>query len=159
MSFFSIIIIVVASIIGMEALAYFMHKYIMHGFMWSWHKTHHIPHKNKLEKNDLFGVFFALPSIIFIFIGIRYLPILYYIGVGIGVYGLLYFVFHDMVVHQRIKTPLPRNISYLKRIIQAHRLHHAVEEKDGAVSFGFLYAPPIKELKQALHYNQSHPKS
>jgi beta-carotene 3-hydroxylase len=29
----------------------------------------------------------------------------------------------------------------MKRIVQAHRLHHAVESKHGTVSFGFLWAP------------------
>jgi beta-carotene 3-hydroxylase len=33
-------------------------------------------------------------------------------------------------------------------------MHHAVHEKDGAISFGFLYARPLPELKrefQRLH--------
>ena len=35
-------------------------------------------------------------------------------------------------------------------IVQAHRLHHAVETKAGAVSFGFLWAPPAETLKAEL---------
>jgi beta-carotene 3-hydroxylase len=27
-------------------------------------------------------------------------------------------------------------------------MHHAVHEKDGAISFGFLYARPLPELKE-----------
>ena len=38
----------------------------------------------------------------------------------------------------------------MKRIVQAHRLHHAVETKAGTVSFGFLYAPPAEMLKAEL---------
>jgi beta-carotene 3-hydroxylase len=38
----------------------------------------------------------------------------------------------------------------MKRIVQAHRLHHAVETKDGTVSFGFLWAPPPEALKAEL---------
>jgi transposase-like protein len=34
---------------------------------------------------------------------------------------------------------VPRS-SYMKRIVQAHRLHHAPETKDGSVSFGFIWA-------------------
>lgn len=34
-----------------------------------------------------------------------------------------------------------------KRLLQAHRLHHAVESRDGTVSFGFLIAPSAARLK------------
>ena len=40
--------------------------------------------------------------------------------------------------------------TYLKRIVQAHRLHHAVEAREGGVSFGFLYAPRPEALKAEL---------
>jgi beta-carotene 3-hydroxylase len=42
----------------------------------------------------------------------------------------------------------------MKRIVQAHRLHHAVEEREGAVSFGFLWAPPAERLKARLGREQ-----
>jgi beta-carotene 3-hydroxylase len=38
---------------------------------------------------------------------------------------------------------------YLQRIIKAHHIHHATRTKDGAVSFGFVYAPPLDKLKAA----------
>ena len=38
----------------------------------------------------------------------------------------------------------------MKRIVQAHRLHHAVETKEGTVSFGFLVAPHPTDLKRTL---------
>jgi beta-carotene 3-hydroxylase len=38
----------------------------------------------------------------------------------------------------------------MKRIIQAHRLHHIVETKAGTVSFGFLWAPKPEALKAEL---------
>ena len=38
----------------------------------------------------------------------------------------------------------------LERIVQAHRLHHAVETKHGTVSFGFLWAPKPEDLKAEL---------
>jgi beta-carotene 3-hydroxylase len=40
--------------------------------------------------------------------------------------------------------------AYWKRLIQAHRFHHAVHTKDGAVSFGFLMAPDVRKLKAQL---------
>ena len=39
---------------------------------------------------------------------------------------------------------------YMKRIVQAHRLHHVVETKEGTVSFGFLVAPRPEDLKREL---------
>jgi beta-carotene 3-hydroxylase len=39
---------------------------------------------------------------------------------------------------------------YMKRIVQAHRLHHVVETKAGTVSFGFLVAPSPEALKAEL---------
>ncbi len=144
------ILLVISATIMMEGVAYYGHKYIMHGMMWSWHKSHHEPHDNTFEKNDLFAVVFSIPSIVMIFVGLRYAEPLLYIGLGIALYGFIYFVFHDIIVHQRIKVTLPRRSAYLKRIIQAHRLHHAVESKEGAVSFGFLYASPARDLKDEL---------
>jgi beta-carotene 3-hydroxylase len=44
---------------------------------------------------------------------------------------------------------VPRS-GYLRRVYQAHRLHHALETKEGAVSFGFVYAPPPERLKAEL---------
>jgi beta-carotene 3-hydroxylase len=38
----------------------------------------------------------------------------------------------------------------MKRIVQAHRLHHVVETKYGTVSFGFLVAPSPEALSAEL---------
>ena len=63
---------------------------------------------------------------------------------------MIYFGFHDVIVHRRLPTRyLPRS-TYMKRIVQAHRLHHVVETKRGTVSFGFLVAPRPEALKATL---------
>jgi beta-carotene 3-hydroxylase len=38
----------------------------------------------------------------------------------------------------------------LRRLYQSHRLHHAVDGKDGCVSFGFVFAPSPERLKKQL---------
>ena len=48
--------IVIATILAMEGVAWASHKYIMHGPGWAWHRDHHEPHDNVLEKNDLYGL-------------------------------------------------------------------------------------------------------
>ncbi len=127
----------------MEGMAWFTHKYIMHGIMWNWHESHHVHHKNALEKNDLFSVVFGVLSTLTIIIGAEieaYRPLLW-IGLGIASYGLCYFIFHDIIVHRRIKVKFKTKNTYLKRLIKAHYVHHEVHEKEGAEAFGFLYAP------------------
>ena len=55
------LITLIVTFIFMEFIAWFSHKYIMHGFLWSWHKDHHIKnHKSWFERNDLFFLFYAL---------------------------------------------------------------------------------------------------
>jgi beta-carotene 3-hydroxylase len=134
--------IIFFTVIFMELFAWASHKYLMHGFMWRWHQSHHIKHSNLLEKNDLFGLLFALFSCICIVIGstsIKY-GLLFPIGIGIAVYGLFYFLFHDIIVHKRINHKLIFKNQYLKRIIKAHHIHHKTQSKKGAEAFGFLYA-------------------
>ena len=48
-------LIVLATVVAMEWVAWASHKYIMHGFGWGWHRDHHEPHDNLLEKNDLYA--------------------------------------------------------------------------------------------------------
>jgi beta-carotene 3-hydroxylase len=66
----------------------------------------------------------------------------------------LYFFMHDGLVHQRwLFKYVPRK-GYLKRVYQAHRLHHAVKGRDGCVSFGFIYAEPAAKLREKLQDNR-----
>ena len=143
-------LVFLATLAGMELFAWWAHKYVMHGWGWGWHKSHHEPRTSWFEKNDLYAVVFAGVAILLIALGTAGYGPLEWIGAGMTAYGFLYFVAHDGLVHHR--WPLryvPRN-GYLKRLYQAHRLHHAVEGKERCVSFGFLYAPPLPVLKQQL---------
>jgi beta-carotene 3-hydroxylase len=63
-------------------------------------------------------------------------------------------VFHDGLVHQRWPFKYIPRKGYLKRVYQAHRLHHAVKGKDRCVSFGFVYAPPVEKLVRELQENR-----
>ncbi|MFO1014925.1 MAG: sterol desaturase family protein [Caulobacteraceae bacterium] len=134
----------------MEGFAWFTHKYVMHGFMWVWHRSHHEPRAGIFELNDLFAVVFALPAIVCIYAGVHGIPLLLPVGLGITAYGAMYSVFHDGLVHRRYKVPFSGRSKFWKRLIQAHRLHHAIPTKDGCVSFGFLLAPSARSLKAQL---------
>jgi len=139
-----------AAFIFMEGFAWFTHKYVMHGFGWVWHKSHHEPRTGIFELNDLFAVVFATPAIVCIYLGVHGLPLLLPIGLGITAYGAVYFMFHDGLVHKRYPVPMNGRSKFWKRLIQAHRIHHAVGTKHGCVSFGFLIAQPVRELKAQL---------
>lgn len=124
----------------MEVAAWATHKYVMHGFLWVIHKDHHLPDHRKLEKNDLFALFFALPSIALIAIGASGgFGFPFFAGIGIALYGLAYFWFHDIVVHRRLHVFGGYRNKYLNSVIAAHLDHHR-----GRSNFGFLFLVPTR---------------
>lgn len=145
-------LIFLATVAAMELFAYVMHRWVMHGPGWFLHASHHRPRTGPFEWNDLYGAIFAVPSITLIWLGVQggWGPQVTAIGAGIAGYGAIYFGFHDWIVHQRLPHRIVPRSAYFKRIVQAHRLHHAVESKHGTVSFGFLWAPPVEVLKAQL---------
>ncbi len=156
--------IVVLTVVMMELFSIVAHKYIMHGFGWGWHRSHHEPRTGWFEKNDLYALVFAGVAIVLIYLGTEGRHPLEWIGAGMTAYGVLYFVAHDGLVHRRWPFQYVPRRGYLKRLYQAHRMHHAVQGKEDAVSFGFLYAPPadvlkrqLQALQQARHGRQPRP--
>ena len=135
---------------GMEALAWVVHRFVMHGMLWCWHKSHHTRRAGMFELNDLFAVIFATPAILLIWLGVHvsvwYLPI----GLGFTAYGAAYALFHDGLVHKRFPLPVDGRHPWWRATVQAHRLHHAVHTKAGCVSFGFLWTRPVPRLKAEL---------
>lgn len=137
--------------VGMEGFAWVMHRYVMHGPLWCWHHSHHEPRHGRFERNDLFAFVFALPAIILIYVGVQMgSPTALAIGLGITAYGAVYFMFHDGLVHGRFRVPIDGRRGFWKTRMQAHRIHHAVESKEGCVSFGFLLVRPPQVLKADL---------
>ena len=147
--------LVLASVLAMEGVAWASHKYVMHGLAWGWHRDHHEPHGGALEKNDRFGVVGAGVSIAFfaagspLVLGERAWPPGTWIGLGVLLYGVIYTAVHDGLVHQRWFRWVPRG-GYARRIVQAHKLHHATIGKEGGVSFGFVLARDPAVLRREL---------
>ena len=140
------------AVAAMEGVAYATHRWVMHGIGWSLHRSHHRPRHGWFEANDWYAAIFAVPSFLLIFGGLQlgWGEWTVWVGSGIAAYGAIYFFFHDVIVHKRIAHRYVARAPYMKRITQAHRLHHAVESKEGAVSFGFLVAPRPESLKAQL---------
>lgn len=133
----------------MEFMAWFTHKYIMHGFLWSLHKDHHHKdHDSWFERNDAFFIFYAVVSIVCFYLwsyeGIWFgLPI----GLGIFAYGLTYFLVHDIFIHQRFKLFRNANNWYAKGVRRAHKIHHKHLGKNKGENFGMLIVP-LKYFKK-----------
>lgn len=127
----------------MEGIAWFTHKYVMHGFLWMWHKDHHRPNpSNFFQKNDYFFLVFATPGILGILFGITTpYQFLLFLGLGITAYGMTYFIIHDVFIHRRLKWFRTSDYRYLKAVQRAHKIHHKhLEAKDGEC-FGLLWFP------------------
>lgn len=155
MSIGAAILIVAATFLAMEFVAWSSHKYVMHGFGWGWHRDHHEPHDRVLEKNDRYALVGAAMSIGMFALGS---PLVMggsawapgtWVGLGILLYGVVYSLIHDGLVHQRYFKWVPRK-GYARRLVQAHKLHHATIGKEGGVSFGFVFARDPAALKREL---------
>lgn len=134
------ILIIFFCIIAMELIAIISHKYIMHGPGWFLHKSHHQKHKNIFELNDIYFIFFSTPSIFSIIFGmLESNYILLSIGIGIMLYGLIYILLHDVVVHQRFGIKINiKKYSYLNKIKRSHLKHHSNKNKENSTNFGFI---------------------
>jgi len=135
------IITMIITFLFMEFVAWFLHKYVMHGFGWYLHEDHHRSSKGRFEKNDVFGLFFAILSFLLILSGfLGGYDIRFALGIGVMLYGLGYFLVHDTFFHRRIKIKHRPKSKYIKRVIKAHSVHHQKSKAYGGICFGFLYA-------------------
>lgn len=133
--------ITIGTFIFMEGVAWFAHKYIMHGILWVLHKDHHQKKPRFFEKNDSFFLIFATPSIVLFFFGARSgFNWMFYVALGIMLYGIAYFMIHDVVIHQRFKWFTRSNNRYINAIKRAHKMHHKHLERHDGESFGMLFA-------------------
>lgn len=145
------LLITVGTFLLMELVTWCTHKYVMHGFLWYLHEDHHQPkYQGVFEKNDAFFVIFAIPSILLFYFGaIPSLNYLFFIGLGILLYGIAYFLVHDVLIHQRFKWFKNIKSPYLKGLRKAHKVHHKHLGKEDGECFGMLYVP-VKYFKEYI---------
>ncbi|TDH27409.1 beta-carotene hydroxylase [Segetibacter sp. 3557_3] len=133
------ILILLGTFLIMEGITWLTHKYVMHGFLWYLHEDHHKKGPGFFEKNDAFFLIFSVPSILCIAYGV--MDRIYWlaaIGFGIMLYGIAYFVVHDIIIHQRFKLFTRTNNVYVRAIRWAHKMHHKHIDKHEGESFGML---------------------
>lgn len=144
MSTLAVFGIVAATFLAMEFVAWFTHKFVMHGFLWYLHSDHHKKdHYGFWERNDAFFLIFAIPSMCLFIAGAQlglHTPWLW-IGLGILVYGIAYFIVHEVFIHQRIKWLRTSNNAYFLGLRRAHKVHHKRITKEDGECFGMLWVP------------------
>lgn len=132
-----------ATFFFMEFMAWFIHKYVMHGILWNLHRDHHQKdHDHWWERNDVFFLFYGLLSAALIILPD---PEVYWacapIGIGIAAYGTVYFIVHDIFIHQRIKWLRNIDNSYARGVRRAHKIHHKNRHRKDSENFGMLVVP------------------
>ncbi|ARV10642.1 beta-carotene hydroxylase [Winogradskyella sp. PC-19] len=127
----------------MEFNAWFTHKYVMHGFLWSLHKDHHHKdHDSWFERNDAFFIFYAVVSMTCFYLwSVEGMWFTLPIGFGILAYGIAYFVVHDIFIHQRFKWLRNIDNKYARGVRRAHKIHHKHLGKHKGENFGMLIVP------------------
>jgi beta-carotene 3-hydroxylase len=133
--------VIIVTFLFMEVVAWFLHKYVMHGFGWYLHEDHHRHTKGRFEKNDIFGLFFSLLSFFLFLTGfLGGWDIRIAIGLGVMFYGISYLIVHDVFFHKRIKIKFRPKSAYIKRVLNSHTVHHQKSSAHKGICFGFLYA-------------------
>ena len=75
-------------------------------------------------------------------------PVSVWIGLGILVYGIAYFLIHDVYIHRRFKWFRDVDHPYFYAIRKAHKIHHKHLGKEHGECFGMLVVP-IKFYQEA----------
>jgi beta-carotene 3-hydroxylase len=149
------VLITLATYAVMEGITWCTHKFVMHGLMWYFHEDHHQPRGGFFEKNDAFFLIFAVPSCLLIVFGsMEAFDFRFFIGIGILLYGLSYFLIHDVLIHQRFDWFSRTDNVYFRAIRKAHKVHHKHLNKEHGECFGMLYVPR-KYFVEAAAYRKN----
>jgi len=113
----------------MEFWAMFLHGQLWHRVLWITHRSHHVPREGRFELNDVFAVFHASIAIFLIVYGCEAGPglgheMMVAVGFGMTTFGMSYFLVHDGFIHERLPVQFLAKIPYLRRVRNAHRVHH-----------------------------------
>jgi len=147
-------LITLITYVSMEGLTWCTHKFVMHGWMWYFHEDHHQPKGRFFEKNDAFFLIFAVPSCLSIIYGsMEAFDWRFFLGIGIMLYGVSYFLVHDVLIHQRFNWFKRTDNIYFRAIRKAHKVHHKHLNKEDGECFGMLYVP-MKYFREATAYKQ-----
>ncbi|HVE45177.1 MAG TPA: sterol desaturase family protein [Acidimicrobiales bacterium] len=139
------LLIVLVSLVSMEAVSYLTHRFVMHGFGIGLHKSHHQPSDGGFELNDLYPLMFSSVAIMAFAAG-TFLPSLrplVLVGAGVTLYGVSYLFVHEIYIHRRVALirGQHRLLEWLK---SSHRIHHLY----GGEPYGMLLPLVPRELRE-----------
>ena len=132
--------------VAMEPVTAAVHRFVMHGFGWGLHASHHRARPTGgWELNDLYPVMFAAVTMLAMAAGFQRpgLALLVPAAVGITVYGACYGFVHEVYIHRRVSFRW--RVAALDRLRDAHLVHHAA----GAGPYGMLV--PVVPARRAHH--------
>ena len=138
------IAIVVA--VAMEPWARLLHGRLWHARLWSVHRSHHGRRAGRFERNDVLSATHAPFAAALVMIGcnLHGIAAAACIGTGVGmtIFGIAYVLVHDGYVHGRLPVRFLGRSAWLRRVRDAHAVHHA----RGAAPYGFFLGS--RELTQ-----------
>lgn len=113
----------------MEPWAAVLHGAIWHGVLYPVHRSHHRRRVGRFEANDALSVLHAPIAIALILYGCVATPsigreIAFGVGLGMTAFGLAYLLVHDGLVHGRVPASFLARSAYLRRVRDAHLVHH-----------------------------------
>ena len=134
-------VIALVTAFAMELWARLLHRSVWHERLWSVHRSHHSRRRGRFERNDLLSFLHAPIATALVMIGcnLHGLAAAACLGVGVGMtlFGIAYVVVHDGLVHGRLPVAFLARIPPLRRIRDAHAVHHA----RGAAPYGLFLGP------------------
>ncbi len=140
----SAVLVVLAAFFAMEAVSYLTHRFVMHGFGFGVHKSHHVNRQGGFELNDLYPMMFSTVAIMGFTAG-TFLPSLrplILVATGVTAYGVAYLFVHEIYIHRRL-WPVGKQYRPLEWMKASHRIHHLY----GGEPYGMLLPLVPKELR------------
>lgn len=131
----------------MEPITALTHRIIMHKTLWIWHKSHHERFGKSFELNDYFPVVFSGLAIVLFIIGMQN-EFIRYIAIGITLYGSIYFVVHELIIHSRFFKIKNNN-----RLFEYWRFSHNVHHQFHREPYGFIIPITPKDLSRKAKEN------
>jgi beta-carotene 3-hydroxylase len=118
-----IAVVILGSFAAMELVSYSLHRWVMHGFGMSWHRSHHRAASRGWERNDRFPVVMAAIAVFLFAVGGGPDSMVFWSAVGVTAYGVAYLFVHDVYIHERLGFTLPR-VRLLEWLRRRHHVHH-----------------------------------
>lgn len=140
--------------LGMEAVTYLVHRFVMHGALERLHLSHHRNAAAEFaakspESNDAFPLAFSVFAGTGFWAGFNVdgfgwlLPLV----CGVTVYGVVYTLVHDGIIHGRIRSMRGLDYDWARRLENAHRSHH----RTNGEPYGMLFPWLTMDLDGADH--------